>query len=52
MSKDDMIEKMIEEVENIERETMVEKYTNDNAMKKDAVSRIYKKLQEVTSNED
>lgn len=52
MNKDAVIEKMIEEVEIIEKETLVEKYLNDTAMKKDAVSRIYKKLQEVVENED
>lgn len=52
MNKEAVIEKMIEEVETIEKETLVEKYSNDNAMKKDAVSRIYKKLQEVITDEN
>ena len=52
MSRDDMIEKMIVDVERIEREALVEKYAKETDLKKDAVSKIYKCLQEVTSNED
>ena len=52
MSKDEIINVMIEEVEKIEKEAIIEKYTNDNAMKKDAVTKIYKKLQEVCSDEN
>ncbi len=51
MNKDQIVEKMIYEVEAIEKEMIVEKFSTDNAMKKDAVSRIYKKLLEVTQDE-
>lgn len=50
--KDEIVEKMIDAVEKIEKEAIVEKYSNDNAMKKDAVSKIYKKLLEETANEN
>ncbi len=52
MNRDKAIKEMIEAVEKIEKEAIVEKYTNDSAMKKDAVSKIYKKLQEVAKDED
>ena len=52
MNKEVVIEKMIEEIETIEKEALVEKYSTSKAMQKDAVSRIYKKFQEVIENEN
>ena len=52
MNKEAVVEKMISEIEVIERETLVEKYSNNKAMQKDALSRIYKKFQEVIESEN
>jgi hypothetical protein len=52
MSNEALVRKMIEEVEKIEKEVIVDKYSNTTAMKKDAVLRIYNKLLEVTKDED
>ena len=56
MNDNEMIEKMITEVEQIEKEVLVAKYSGDgsmkNAMKKDAVARIYKKVKEVVTDEN
>lgn len=52
MNKQKIVEKMINEVNKIEKEEKIEKYQNDTAMKKDAVSKIIKRLKETTVNEN
>ncbi len=52
MNKQKIVETMIKEVMIIEQEENIDKFKNDNAMKKDAVAKIMKKLKETVENED
>ena len=52
MNNEEIVEIMIHKVEEIEKEAVKEKYSTENAFKKDTVSKIYKALKEVTENDN
>ena len=52
MNKQEIVEKMIKEVLLIEQEENINKFKNESAMKKDAVTKIMKRLQELTDDEN
>ena len=52
MNKSEAIEKMIEEVEKIEKEEDIHKFKKEGDMKKDAVKKILTVLEEVEISED
>lgn len=52
MNKNETVEFMIKEVLEIEREEDINRFKNAGAMKKDAVKKILKKLEEVEINEN
>lgn len=52
MNKHDIVERMIKEILEIEKEENINKFKNENAMKKDAVSKIMKRLQEIVEDEN
>ena len=52
MNKNEAVEFMIEEVLKIEKEEDINRFKNAGAMKKDAVKKILKKLEEAEINEN
>jgi len=52
MNNDDKITRLIEEVTSIETEEVSKKFSTSKAVQKDAVTKIIKKIKEVTGDED